>query len=93
MLHANNGHPHKSVVSQQFMDRNAMAIAVPPSYSPDLAPSDFYLFARTVLILRFDLEMSHFGAWIPLALRFHVCLRFDSERNTIVSDFDHYKTI
>jgi hypothetical protein len=44
------GHPdyacfHKAAVAQQFMARNAMAIAADAPHSPDLAPSHFYLFS------------------------------------------------
>jgi hypothetical protein len=43
IVHADNARPHKAIVSQQSMARNAMIIAAHPPYSPDLAPSDFYL--------------------------------------------------
>jgi hypothetical protein len=33
-------------------DRNAMAIAAHPHYSPDLTPSDFYLFGDVKGLLR-----------------------------------------
>jgi histone-lysine N-methyltransferase SETMAR len=43
IVYADNAHPHKGTVSQQFMAGNAMLITAHPPYSPDLAPSDFYL--------------------------------------------------
>jgi transposase len=39
-------------MSQEFMDRNPMAIAARPPYSPDLAPSYFYLFGHVKGLLR-----------------------------------------
>jgi histone-lysine N-methyltransferase SETMAR len=43
IVHADNARPHKAVVSYQFMAGNAMVITAHPRYSPNLAPSDFYL--------------------------------------------------
>jgi histone-lysine N-methyltransferase SETMAR len=43
IVHADNAHPDNAAVSQQFMAGNAMVIAAHPPYSPNLAPSDFYL--------------------------------------------------
>jgi histone-lysine N-methyltransferase SETMAR len=46
IVHADNARPHTAAAaaSQQFMEENEMARATHPPYSPDLAPSDFYLF-------------------------------------------------
>jgi hypothetical protein len=53
IVHADNAGPHtrssgsgSGITSQQFKEENGMARAPHPSslYSPDLAPSDFYLF-------------------------------------------------
>jgi hypothetical protein len=41
IVHADHARPHNATVSQQFMARNAMAIAANAAYSPDLTPSDF----------------------------------------------------
>jgi hypothetical protein len=39
-------------MSQHFMAQYAIAITVNPPYSPDLAPSDFYLFGHVKGLLR-----------------------------------------
>jgi hypothetical protein len=41
----------QGIMSQHFMARNAMVIAAHPPYSPDLAPSDFYLFGHVKRLL------------------------------------------
>jgi hypothetical protein len=51
MVHADDARD-KATVSQQFMARNVMAIGVHPPYSPELAPSDFYLFGPVKGLLR-----------------------------------------
>jgi histone-lysine N-methyltransferase SETMAR len=52
IVHADNARPHKATVSQQFMARNKIVITSHPPYSPDLAPSDFYLFGHVKGLLR-----------------------------------------
>jgi histone-lysine N-methyltransferase SETMAR len=52
IVHADNARPHKPTVSQQFMARSVMVIAAHPPSSPDLAPSDFYLFGDVKGLLR-----------------------------------------
>jgi hypothetical protein len=42
----NHALPHKATVSQQFVDRNEMVLAAHPPYSPEMAPSDFYIFGH-----------------------------------------------
>jgi hypothetical protein len=44
ILHADNARPHNAKVSTQFFEENRKKPAPRPRYSPDLAPSDFYLF-------------------------------------------------
>jgi hypothetical protein len=39
-----NAPPHTAKLSAQYFNENHMKSAPHPSYSPDLAPSDFYLF-------------------------------------------------
>jgi hypothetical protein len=43
-LHADNARPQTPKVSTDYVTRNAMKRALHPPYSPDLAPSDFFLF-------------------------------------------------
>jgi histone-lysine N-methyltransferase SETMAR len=52
IVHAGNARPQSAIVSQQYMARNEMVIAAHPPYSPDLAPSDFYLFGHVNGLLR-----------------------------------------
>jgi histone-lysine N-methyltransferase SETMAR len=46
IVHADDARPHRAAAaaSQQFMEEKEMARGPDPPYSPDLAPSDFYLF-------------------------------------------------
>jgi hypothetical protein len=44
MVHADNAHPHITKLSTQYFNENQMKSAPHPPYSPDLTPSDFYLF-------------------------------------------------
>jgi hypothetical protein len=43
-IHADNARPHIAKVSSDYIARNEMKTAPHPPYSPDLAPSDFFLF-------------------------------------------------
>jgi transposase len=43
-LHADNARPHTAKVSTNHITRDEMKRAPHPPYSPDLAPSDFFLF-------------------------------------------------
>jgi hypothetical protein len=52
IVHADSARPRKTTVSQQFMARNVMVIAAHPPSSPDLAPSDIYLFGHVKGLLR-----------------------------------------
>jgi hypothetical protein len=48
---------HTSVLTQQFLAKNKIAVILHPLYSPDLAPCDFFLFSKLKLKLkgrRFD---------------------------------------
>lgn len=51
IIHADNARPHVATVTQQFLEHNAMKRAPHPAYSPDLAPSDFYLFGYVKQLL------------------------------------------
>jgi histone-lysine N-methyltransferase SETMAR len=44
MVYADNARPHVSRQTIDYLKRNGMKRAPHPPYSPDLAPSDFYLF-------------------------------------------------
>jgi histone-lysine N-methyltransferase SETMAR len=44
LLHADNARPHTAKLSIQYFNENRMKSSPYPPYSPDLAPSDFYLF-------------------------------------------------
>jgi histone-lysine N-methyltransferase SETMAR len=44
LVHADNARPHTAKLSTQHFNENRMKSAPHPPYSPDLAPSDFYLF-------------------------------------------------
>jgi len=43
-LHLDNARPHNSKDSERYIDRHFFHRLPHPPYSPDLAPSDFYLF-------------------------------------------------
>ena len=44
VVHADNAKPHTSRFTTLFMESNKLKIAPHPPYSPDIAPSDFFLF-------------------------------------------------
>jgi histone-lysine N-methyltransferase SETMAR len=44
LVHADNARPHTAKSSTQYFNENRMKSVLHPPYSPDLAPSDFYLF-------------------------------------------------
>jgi histone-lysine N-methyltransferase SETMAR len=44
IVHADNSRPHTAKSSMEFFEANGMRKAPHPAYSPDLAPSDFFLF-------------------------------------------------
>lgn len=43
-LHMDNARVHTAAIVQRFIEENGFVCAPHPPYSPDLAPSDFYLF-------------------------------------------------
>jgi histone-lysine N-methyltransferase SETMAR len=51
-LHLDNCSIHRSRVTQDFMEQNGMESMLHPPYSPDLAPSDVFLFP--LIIKRLD---------------------------------------
>ncbi|GFV13427.1 histone-lysine N-methyltransferase SETMAR [Trichonephila clavipes] len=44
VFHQDNVRPHKSVVTPQKLWKLGWEVLMHPPYSPDLAPSDYYLF-------------------------------------------------
>jgi hypothetical protein len=44
VIQADNARPHTAKVVSDFCEENQITVAPHPPYSPDLAPSDFYLF-------------------------------------------------
>jgi histone-lysine N-methyltransferase SETMAR len=51
MVHADNARPHTSRASLEYLEANGMEKAPHPPYSPDLAPSDFFLFGHAKRML------------------------------------------
>jgi histone-lysine N-methyltransferase SETMAR len=51
IMHADNARPHTAKMTSQFMEQNSMHREPHPAYSPDLAPSDFYLFGYVKQLL------------------------------------------
>jgi hypothetical protein len=57
LVHADNARQHTAMGPIQYLTQNRMKSAPHPPYSPDLAPSDFYLFGnvkRCLTGLSFD---------------------------------------
>jgi transposase len=44
IVHADNAGPHAAKCVTEYTDHNSLKRAPHPPYSPDLTPSDFYLF-------------------------------------------------
>ena len=56
-LHHDNTSSHTSLVVQQFLAEKSIPVITQPPYSPDLAPSDFWLF----LTLKMGLKGTRFA--------------------------------
>ena len=52
ILHHDNAPPHKAIIVNEFLAKNSTNIIEQPSYSPDMAPADFFLFPKLKLLLR-----------------------------------------
>jgi len=52
LLHHDKAPSHTSVLTQQFLAKNNMVVIPHPTYSPDLAPCDFFLFPKIELKLK-----------------------------------------
>jgi hypothetical protein len=48
-LHHDNAPSHTSLVLQQFLAEKTIPVITQPPHSPDLAPSDFWLFPTSVI--------------------------------------------
>jgi histone-lysine N-methyltransferase SETMAR len=46
IIHADNARPHTAQNTLKFCQENGLKMAPHPPYSPDLAPSDFFLFGH-----------------------------------------------
>jgi histone-lysine N-methyltransferase SETMAR len=73
IVHANTARPHAytAAASQEVMEENGLGRAIHPVYSPDLAPSDFYLFSH----VNHDLRGQSFETADELFLAIHAVLR------------------
>ncbi|KAH0789239.1 histone-lysine N-methyltransferase SETMAR-like protein [Histomonas meleagridis] len=45
-MHMDNATPHRSRETKKFAIKNGLSLCPHPAFSPDLAPSDFYLFGK-----------------------------------------------
>jgi transposase len=52
LFHHDNVPPHRAARVHQFFDDNNFEVVPHASYSPDLAPSDFWLFTTLKDVLR-----------------------------------------
>jgi hypothetical protein len=46
LVHVDNARPNTAKLSTRYFNENRVKSALHPPYSPDLAPSDFYLFGH-----------------------------------------------
>jgi histone-lysine N-methyltransferase SETMAR len=51
-LHHDNAPSHSALCVQEFLAKHSLATLPQPSYSPDLAPADFFLFPRIKTALK-----------------------------------------
>jgi len=52
LLHHDNAPAHAALLTRRFLTDNIMTVVPHPPYSPDLAPSDFFLFPKLKMKLR-----------------------------------------
>ena len=52
LLHHDNGSAHAALLNRWFLTDNNMTVVPHPPYSPDVAPSDFFLFPKLKMKLR-----------------------------------------
>jgi histone-lysine N-methyltransferase SETMAR len=53
LFHQDNAPAHRAYATQQFLPENNLEVVFHAPYSPDLAPSDFWLFPTMKDTLRF----------------------------------------
>ncbi|GBO41267.1 hypothetical protein AVEN_216919-1, partial [Araneus ventricosus] len=51
LLH-DNAPPHRALIVKKYLARHSATTLEHPPYSPDLAPTDFYLFPRLIMKLK-----------------------------------------
>jgi hypothetical protein len=56
VIHADNAHIHTSKIADEYLESHRVLHADHPLYSPDLAPSDFFLFE----FIKGQLKGTHF---------------------------------
>ena len=59
LLHHDNAPAHAALMTRRFLTDNNMTVVPHPPYSPDLAPSDFFLFQK----LKMNLRGEDFRRW------------------------------
>ena len=52
ILHHDNAPSHTALILREFFAKNSTHVVPQPPYSPDLAPSDFWLFLKVKIPLR-----------------------------------------
>ena len=52
LLHHDNAPAHAALLTRRFLTDNNMTVVPHPPYSPDLAPSDFFLFPKLKMKLK-----------------------------------------
>ena len=52
ILHQDNAPAHTALSEREFLATKQIAVLEHPAYSPDLAPSDFFLFPKIKEILK-----------------------------------------
>ena len=52
LLHHDNAPAHAALLTRRFLTDNNMTVVPHPPYSPDLAPSDFFLFTKLIMKLK-----------------------------------------
>lgn len=69
VIHMDNATPHRSLAARDFAKKNRLNFCPHPAFSPDLAPSDFYLFGKVKHLLQgkeFESEEELFEAIIEI---------------------------